>query len=267
MCFDDFRLDTEVLRIFRGEAALDAPAQVVEVLAWLVQNRERVVTRGELLERFWPRAGSGGDAALNTCIRRIRSVLGDDAESPRYIQTRPRAGYRFIGTLLAGDGVDEGLSVQVPMTAMPLFRRRAWAITAGLFTMLLVAVVWAHGQWFPAQQRLSIEPAQGLCEYELFPNFNAGLHESLVAQLNGSLPAGYSMATDSKGADLQARISVRQTPQQTVVVLTLIDSHRKRLLWSDEFSAATNMDDYVPLQRQLAERMAGGLRQALDKAS
>lgn len=99
LCFDDVRLDTTTLQAFRNDVPLDAPPQVVEVLAYLIEHRDRIVPRQELLERFWPRAGTGGDAALNTCIRRIRTLLEDDAEAPRYIQTRPRAGYRFIATL------------------------------------------------------------------------------------------------------------------------------------------------------------------------
>jgi len=256
--FDDVRLDPAGLHVFRNDIPLDAPPQVVEVLAYLIAHRERIVPRQELLDRFWPRAGTGGDAALNTCIRRIRTLLDDDAERPRYIQTRPRAGYRFIGTL-ADDG-------QAPVFAprAPYRTRLRLAIGGGLLVALLLgAAGWTHATLHPPQRRIAIEPVQGMCEYVLFPHFNAGLRESLVAQVSHSLPAGYRVATDGKRADLHARVSVRQTPQQTVVVLTLVDDGGGRLLWSREFAAATDTQDYVPLQRTLARQMADGLVLAL----
>lgn len=264
--FDDFRLDPVALQVFRNGIPLDAPPQVVDVLACLIAHRDRIVTRQELLERFWPRAGTGGDAALNTCVRRIRALLEDDAETPRYIQTRPRAGYRFIGTL--ADEHDALEPLPAPPRPMPRAVAR-WPLAGGLLAVALGigGALWAHAALSPPEHRIAIEPVQGLCEYVLFPKFNAGLRESLTAQISHRLPAGYRVATDSREADLHARVSVRQTPQQTVVVLTLVDRREGRLLWSGEYSGKTDMDDYVPLQRSLAERMAAGLSGALDKRS
>jgi DNA-binding winged helix-turn-helix (wHTH) protein len=259
LCFDDVRLDTTTLQAFRNDVPLDAPPQVVEVLAYLIEHRDRIVPRQELLERFWPRAGTGGDAALNTCIRRIRTLLEDDAEAPRYIQTRPRAGYRFIATL-AGE-------VDAPGPPPPPARApNRWPLAGGLLAVALGVggALWAHAALSPPRHRIAIEPVQGLCEYVLFPKFNAGLRESLTARLSHHLPAGYSVAADGREADLHARVSVRQTHRRTVVVLTLVDKRDGRLLWSDEFTGDTDMDDYVPLQRSLAERMAAGLTGALE---
>lgn len=264
LCFDDFQVDPAALRVLRQDVPLDAPAQVVEVLAYLIANRERIVPRRELFERFWPRAGCGADAALNTCIRRIRSLLDDDAESSRYIQTRPRAGYRFVGALAEATAESD-----VPARATPTPRRLARFTLAGgaLATLAAGAALWMAGVLPPASRRIAVEPVQGLCEYVLFPNFNAGLRESLVARISDELPAGYSLSASGAPADLQARVSVRQTPQQTVVVLTLLDSADGRLVWSGEFAAATDMDDYVPLQRSLAERMAASLTRVLHEQS
>jgi DNA-binding winged helix-turn-helix (wHTH) protein len=263
--FDEFRLDPDALQIFRGDAQLDAPPQVVEVLAHLIAHRDRIVTRRELLDRFWPRAGTGGDAALNTCIRRIRTLLDDDADAPRYIQTRPRSGYRFVGVMAGEAASSEPVSIPASTPARRVLRI---PLAASLLAAAAVGgAAWAYGALFPRDQRVAIEPVQGICEYVLFPNFNEGLRESLVARMSGNLPRGYSMAATSDAADLHARVSVRQTPQRTVVVLTLIDSRDERLVWSGEFTAATDMDDYVPLQRSLAEQMAAGLAQALDEHS
>ncbi|MBQ1499903.1 MAG: winged helix-turn-helix domain-containing protein [Sphingomonas sp.] len=252
--FDEFRLDPAALQLFRGDGRLDAPPQAVEVLAYLIDNRGRTVGRQELLDRFWPRAGTGGDASLNTCIRRIRALLGDEADAPRHIQTRPRSGYRFIGTVHAA-----------PAAGAPR-RSRRLAMAGGLLATLAVSgAVWAQGAVFRPQHRIAIERVQGLCEYILFPKFDAGLRESFMAEVSNTLPKGYSIAAPGSGdgADLLARISVRQTPRQTVVVVNLVDRGGGRLLWSGQFVGATDTNDYLPLQRALAQHMARGLRKAL----
>ena len=261
--FDDFRLDPAALQAFRNEIPLESSPQVVEVLAYLIDHRDRVVTRQELLERFWARAGTGGDTALNTCIRRVRNLLDDDADTPRYIQTRPRAGYRFIGTLVADT------AMEMPPAPPPVRARAQWPLAGGLLAAALGigGALLALAAISPTQQRIAVEPVQGLCEYVLFPKFNAGLRESFVAQISHRLPAGYTVSTDGREADLHARVSIRQTPQQTVVVLTLVDKRDGHLVWSGEFTDATDMDNYVPLQRSLAERMATGLTGALGKRS
>ncbi|AHE55404.1 winged helix-turn-helix domain-containing protein [Sphingomonas sanxanigenens] len=252
--FAEFRLDPAALQIFRDDVPLDAAPQVVEVLAYLINSRDRIVGRQELLDRFWPRAGTGGDAALNTCIRRIRTLLGDDADAPRFIQTRPRSGYRFIATFAD------------TATAPPARRRKAGrlaAIGGVLTTMAIGGAVWAHGAMFPTRHHVAIEPVEGLCEYVLFPKFNAGLRESFVAEVSHKLPAGYSVVSGEGRADLRARVSVRQTPRQTTVVVTLVEDVSDRIIWSGQFAAPTDTQDYVPLQRALATRMAGGMAQAI----
>jgi DNA-binding winged helix-turn-helix (wHTH) protein len=257
--FSDFDLDPAALRICRDGTALDASPQTVEVLIFLIENRERTVGRSELLDRFWPRSGTGGDAALNTCIRRVRSMLGDDADTPRFIQTRPRAGYRFIGTIDADDP-ETG-----PTKLAPGIRR---PITVGALSVLAIGgAVWAQGAIFPTQHRIAIEPVKGLCEYVLFPHFNAGLRESFIAEASHRLPANYSVAANGQQADLHARVSVRQTHQRTTVVVTLAEEGSDRVLWSGQFAAPTDMQDYVPLQSQLARSMATDLARAVSEAS
>ena len=257
--FSDFVLDPAALRICRDRTALDASPQTVEVLVFLIENRERTVGRSELLDRFWPRSGTGGDAALNTCIRRIRSLLGDDADAPRFIQTRPRSGYRFIGTIDADDP-ETG-----PTKLAPGIRR---PITVGALSVLAIGgAVWAQGAIFPTHHRIAIEPVKGLCEYVLFPHFNAGLRESFIAEASHRLPANYSVAANGQQADLHARVSVRQTHQRTTVVVTLAEEGSDRVLWSGQFAAPTDMQDYVPLQSQLARSMATDLARAVSEAS
>lgn len=252
--FDEFQLDAAALHAFRDGVRLEASPQAVEVLAYLIAHRDRTVNRRELLDRFWPRAGTGGDAALNTCIRRIRTLLDDDAETPRYIQTRPRSGYRFIG-MLADVAVDP-----------PRRRLGRFAIAGGALAIIVGGCgVWAHIGMPAPQQHIAIEPVRGLCEYVLFPKFNEGLRESFLAQATRRLPEGYGLVADGGRADLHVRVGVRQTPARTVVTLTLVREGSGGILWTGEFAAKTDSNDYVPLQRELAERMAIALAYALDE--
>jgi DNA-binding winged helix-turn-helix (wHTH) protein len=252
--FDEFRLDAAALHVFRGEVRVQASPQAVEVLAYLIAQRDRTVSRQELLDRFWPRAGTGGDAALNTCIRRIRALLDDDAETPRYIRTRPRSGYRFIGDL-------------ADVVADPPRRRLGrFALAGGALAMIVGGgAVWAQIGMPSSQRHIAIEPVRGLCEYVLFPKFNEGLRESFLAQATRRLPEGYGLVADGGRADLHVRIGVRQTPAHTVATLTLVREGSGGILWTGEFAAETDSNDYVPLQRELAERMAIALTRALDR--
>ena len=73
--------------------------QPFQVLAILLERAGEVVTREELQKRLWPNTFVDVDHNLNTAINKIREVLGDSAESPRFVETLPRRGYRFIAEL------------------------------------------------------------------------------------------------------------------------------------------------------------------------
>jgi len=73
--------------------------QPARVLQNLIAHAGTVVTREQLIALLWPRGVVDFDASLNTAIRKLRSALRDLAETPRYVETLPRRGYRFIGVL------------------------------------------------------------------------------------------------------------------------------------------------------------------------
>src|SRR5215467_9576734 len=71
-----------------------------DVLRLLLERPQQIVTREELQQRIWPKdTFVDYDLALKKAVNRIREVLGDSAESPRFIETIPRQGYRFIGNI------------------------------------------------------------------------------------------------------------------------------------------------------------------------
>ena len=95
--FGGFDLDQKSGELRKDGEVVKLPPQPFKVLALLARRGSEVVARNEIRQQIW----SGEtfvdfDQGLNFCIRQIREALGDDAEAPRYIETLPRRGYRFL---------------------------------------------------------------------------------------------------------------------------------------------------------------------------
>lgn len=97
MHFDDWTLDPRSGELDRAGERLRLQEQPLQVLCALLERPGDVVTREELVTRLWPKGVVDFETGLNTAVRRLRHALGDDADTPRYIETLPRRGYRFIG--------------------------------------------------------------------------------------------------------------------------------------------------------------------------
>ncbi|MEJ1963604.1 MAG: winged helix-turn-helix domain-containing protein [Gammaproteobacteria bacterium] len=117
--FDDWTFRPQAPELLRNGARVRLQEQPLQVLAELLARPGELVTREHLIARLWPKRIVEFDAALNAAVRRLRAALGDEAETPRYIETVPRKGYRFIGTLRpAGIGEPVRISDTV-FTATP----------------------------------------------------------------------------------------------------------------------------------------------------
>src|SRR5450631_3486421 len=99
--FGNFEVDLRTGELRKGGVKQKFGGQPFHVLSILLERPGDVVTRDELQKRLWPDTFVDVDHNLNTAINKIREALGDSAESPRYVETIPRRGYRFIGTLEA----------------------------------------------------------------------------------------------------------------------------------------------------------------------
>ena len=97
--FDDWTFRRQPPELLRDGERVRLQEQPLQVLDELLARPGEIVTREHLIARLWPKRIVEFDAALNAAVRRLRAVLGDEAETPRYIETVPRKGYRFIGTL------------------------------------------------------------------------------------------------------------------------------------------------------------------------
>jgi DNA-binding winged helix-turn-helix (wHTH) protein/predicted ATPase len=93
--FRSFRLDIANERLWRRSREVPLRPKTFAVLRYLLEHADRLVTKGELLDTVWPDT-SVSDVVPLVCIRELRKALGDEAEAPRFIETVPRRGYRFI---------------------------------------------------------------------------------------------------------------------------------------------------------------------------
>jgi len=87
----------------KGGLKLKLADQPFQVLAILLERPGDVVTRDELQKRLWPDTFVDVDHNLHTAINKIREVLGDSAESPRFVETLARRGYRFVAVDVGAD--------------------------------------------------------------------------------------------------------------------------------------------------------------------
>jgi DNA-binding winged helix-turn-helix (wHTH) protein len=101
--FESFALDVRSRELRAGDRSVMLQAQPFELLRMLLDRPGDVVDREELRARLWP-DGTFVDYehGLNAAIKRLRNILGDDAVNPRFIETVPRRGYRFIAPVFGG---------------------------------------------------------------------------------------------------------------------------------------------------------------------
>jgi DNA-binding winged helix-turn-helix (wHTH) protein len=97
--FGTFEVELTAGELRKSGLKLKLTGQPFQVLAILLERPGEVVTREELQKRLWPHTFVDVDHNLNTAINKIREVLGDSAENPRFLETLPRRGYRFIAQL------------------------------------------------------------------------------------------------------------------------------------------------------------------------
>jgi TolB-like protein len=123
--FEDYALDIDRRELHRGADVIPTAPQVFDLLDYLIRNRERVVTKDDLVRAIW-KGRIVSDAALTTRLNAARSVIGDSGEEQSYIKTLPRKGFRFVGTVREEDRPsdtaavsDSGVESSKPALALP----------------------------------------------------------------------------------------------------------------------------------------------------
>ena len=114
--FGTFEVSLQSGELRKAGVRIRVQQQPLKLLEALLEHPGKVITREELRSRVWPNESFGDfDQAVNIAIAKLRSALGDSAENPRYIETLPKRGYRFIAdvSFVGADG-HTGRNAQSP---------------------------------------------------------------------------------------------------------------------------------------------------------
>ena len=101
--FEEYAFDTDRRELHRGADVVSIAPQVFDLLDYLIRNRDRVVSKDDLINAIW-NGRSVSDAALTTRLNAVRTAIGDSGEEQRLIKTLPRKGFRFVGPVLEAQG-------------------------------------------------------------------------------------------------------------------------------------------------------------------
>jgi TolB-like protein/DNA-binding winged helix-turn-helix (wHTH) protein len=290
--FDDWTLYRAPLELFRGGQPIKLQEQPLQILEALVRRPGELVTRDELTARLWPDTVVDFDASLNTAVRKLRAALADDAESPKYLETVPRQGYRFVGSPDAPLAVP---AIEAPpaVVGQPTWRRAG--IPLLFFALLGVAAATlafvltrpagdaadvAAGAR-PAIDRLAVLPFENLSPDPANAFFADGMHEELLSALGSRarrlevISRTTMMTYRGKPTDAHALVrelgathvlegSVRREASTVRVTLQLVDAAADRQIWSRSYQAT--LVDAMTLQAQLAREVAEQLAVQLPTA-
>lgn len=172
--FGVFELDVNSGELFKAGVRVTLAAQPLQVLIALLERPGALVTRDELRQRLWPSdTFVDFEHGLNAAVKRLRDALGEDATSPRFIETLPRRGYRFIAPVgTSSPPVPAALQpeppegVGEPRHARPIrIGANAWTLGAAAGVLLLAVV----SAWFLSRAGGVVGPAPRLMPLTSLP--------------------------------------------------------------------------------------------------
>jgi TolB-like protein/DNA-binding winged helix-turn-helix (wHTH) protein/Tfp pilus assembly protein PilF len=290
---EDFELDTLSYRLCRSGQALKLERIPLELLLLLIEQRGQLVTRDQIIEGIW---GSGvfldTDNSINGAIRKLRRVLQDDPEQPRFIQTITGKGYRFIAEVTeaepaaAPDSDKEFASPENPgFPALgPQTRRLAplrWLSLAGIAACLLAVAWWQSPRALITPRFASVVAERPMLAVLPFDNltgdaaqdyFSDGLTEEMISQLGNVDPAhlgviGRTSVMHYKhtqeplkkiaaelGVQYVIEGSVRRDVDRVRITAQLIQMKDQSHLWAREYDR--DLSHLIALQAEIAQDVA-----------
>jgi TolB-like protein/DNA-binding winged helix-turn-helix (wHTH) protein len=272
--FGDFEVDTRSGELRKSGRKIRLPEQSFQILELLLDRAGEVVTREELRKRLWP-AGTfvDFDAGLNNAVRKLRDALADPAESPRYIETLPRRGYRFIAPVEAPPfAALETTAARVP-ARRPGFRHRLSGAPVAALAAVLVALALSgtrerwRGRSAPVTiGSLAVLPFENLTGEDGQDYFVDGMTDALITNLaqvralrvisrtsvmqykraNKSLPR----IAEELDVDAVVEGTVARSGDRVRVTAQLIHAPTDRHLWARSYEH--ELRDVLALQGELA---------------
>ncbi|MXV99912.1 MAG: hypothetical protein F4X59_13170 [Holophagales bacterium] len=220
--FGNFELDPETLELHSDRETIRLQPQPARLLHLLIASRGAVVTRDAVRRHLWPdEIHVEFDQSMNSCVKRIRVALGDSAEAPRYIETLPRIGYRFLQPVMEVRDGDPPLptarAAPVVPKPSPRSRRVAAATLAavGAVTGIVVTVlVWNALNSRPGTANepprhvLAVLPFAALENWTGAEPFRQALAQELITSLARQGSQNLAVVAQDAGPDEEAGASV-----------------------------------------------------------
>jgi len=253
--FEEYAFDTDRRELHRGADVVSVAPQVFDLIDYLIRNRERVVSKDDLIKAIW-NGRSVSDAALTTRLNAARTAIGDSGEEQRFIKTLPRKGFRFVGAVReakepAGAAVaDNQVELQKPDLA--------------LSDKPSIAVLpFENMSGDPEQEYF----ADGMVE-EIITALSRNKQLFLIA-LNSSFTfKGRAVDIKQVARELGVRYvlegSVRKSGNRIRIAGQLIDAASGAHLWADRFDGA--LEDVFELQDQVAASVVGAIAPSVSQA-
>jgi TolB-like protein/DNA-binding winged helix-turn-helix (wHTH) protein/Flp pilus assembly protein TadD len=283
--FDSFEVDLRSGELRKHGIRLRLQDQPAEVLRVLLERRGDIVTREELKQKLWPAdTFVDFDDGLNTAVKKLRDALSDSAEHPRYIETIPRRGYRFIAAVIGPDvGSVQAKSIASSQSAISLAAPAS--ATAKQYSMRVVSLLLAIlalgalGYRFwprPSGEKITsivVLPLENLSGDPTQDYFAAGMTEALTTELarselarSGTLRViSRSSAVLYKDKPLPQIVrelnvdaiiegSVVRAGSRVRVTAQLVNARRDKHLWADNYDR--DFGDVLALQSEIAGAVA-----------
>jgi len=275
--FGVFELDCQAGELRKQGVKLRLQGQPIEVLKRLLENPGELVTREDLRKRLWPAdTFVDFDQALNNSVQRIREALGDSAQSPRFIETIPKRGYRFLGSVSSPQTEPAtGSRTEKPKksyrTAYLTFA--ALLIFAGVGMVMLV-LRWQQNRRLQQIRTMAVLPLENLSGDPAQEYFADGITDELITEVAHLHPLRVISRTSvmrykgtrkplpeiarELGVDAVLEGSVTRSGSQVRVTAQLIEARTDTHLWSGEYTR--EMRDIISLQREVAGDIAHEIR-------
>jgi len=288
--FESFELDLHAGELRKRGVRLRLQGQPIQVLAILLQSAGNLVTREELRSRLWPAdTFVDFDHSLHNSIGRIREALGDSAEMPRYIETLPRRGYRFIAAVeevQARIGGENGNKMEeaVGVSPQPKAPRRGATLILTLISCGVIGLAgWAAWRHSYAKitvvpiRSIAVLPLQNLSSDAAQEYFADGMTDQLITELakvgtlrvtsrtsvmryKGTKKALPEIAQELN-VDAIVEGSVIRSGQRVRVTAQLLQAPTDRHLWAETYDR--DVGDILRLQADVADSIAQQVRAQL----
>jgi len=284
--FDGFELDLRSRELRKNGVKLRLQGQPIQVLAALLHRSGDLVTRDELRKHLWPSdTFVDFDHSLHNAIARIREVLGDSASTPRYIETLPRRGYRFIGSVEEELPSEEALEADPSAQNSPTRRaHKAGRLRAAMAIATLTLVAAGFALWLPRRtsaalplRSIAVLPLENLSGDASQEFFVDGMTDELItdlAKVSSLRVISRTSVMRYKGTkkrlpEIARELNVDGIIEGSVVrsggrvriTAQLLHGPTDRHLWAETYDR--DLGDVLKLQSEVAEAIAGQVRAQL----